>query len=127
MHTGRGDCAGIALKARLDELKGGLAVGADYVEVSKNKQLMFQWWAGGTPHALEASRLPRITGNLEYNTDIMSETTSPVTSTTSTPCACAGAAKAQPATAPAVQSPVQPAAAPAPAVPKAGKRSSRKR
>jgi hypothetical protein len=127
MHTGRGDCAGIALKARLDELKGGLVAGSDYVEVSKDKQLMFQWCAGGMPHALEASRLPRITGNLEYKTDIMSEMTSPVTSTTSTPCACAGAAKAQPATAPAAQPQAQPAAAPAPAAPKAGKRSSRKR
>jgi hypothetical protein len=97
------------------------------MEVSRDKQLMFQLGADGMPHALVMSRLPLIDGNLEHKTDIMSEMTSPVTSTTPTPCACAGAAKVQPAAAPAAQTQAQPAAAPAPAAPKAGKRNSRKR
>ena len=81
----------------------------------------------GTAYALVMTRLPQLTGADEHTIEIMSETNTTVAPTTTTPCACAGAAKAQPAAAPAAQPQAQPAAAPAPAAPKAAKRNARKR
>jgi hypothetical protein len=78
-------------------------------------------------YAQEVSRLLFLTRNHRYKIDIMSEAIIPVKPTaTSTPCACAGAAKAQPTAAPAAQPKTQPVAAPAPAAPKAGKLNARK-
>jgi len=79
------------------------------------------------PHAFVVRWLPLLTGSHEQITYNMSETTSPVVSTTPTPCACAAAPKAQPTAAPAAQPQAQPAAAAAPVAPRTGKRGSRKR
>ena len=102
-------------------------VGADIAEVSVDTKLRFQQPRCGMPYALLVSWLSLLTGSYEHKTYNMSETTSPVTTTAPTPCACAAAPKAQPAAAPAAQPQAQPAAAPAPAAPKAGKRNQRKR
>ena len=78
-------------------------------------------------YALGMNWLPVLAGGRELKTYNMSETTSPVTPTTPTPCACAAAPKAQPTAAPAAQPQTQPAAAPAAPAPKSGKRNARKR
>lgn len=79
------------------------------------------------PYALVISRLPYLPGNLEHEIEIMSETNTTAKPNTPTPCACTGAAKAQPTAAPAAQPQTQPGAAPVPVAPKVGKRNARKR
>jgi len=80
------------------------------------------------PYALVTGRLPYLSGNLEHEIEIMTETNTAATPNTPASCGCAGAAKAQPTAAPVAQPETQPAvAAPAPAAPKAAKRNARKR